>query len=386
MKRTLMLLIVLVSCVFVDAQITLPNYFGVRLSPFPSASLGHPVTTVRTMDATGESVLGIGQILLSTGPGTSKAISSAGGKLYWRLESATFADAGTNLRIGVQDLSSGLEDGTFDVYADLVGGTDTLTAGVMATAMETGSKTIAHGDFVAIGIEMTARGGADTVGIRSVTSSTDSLNSYLSVDTGSGPTRATGLPLFTLSFNDGTIGWIVASPPVFVETATAVNTGTTPDEYALCFQIAAQTQIGGMVAVLDNIATTDTYDFVLYSNPLVTPVAERTVTMDPNLIAGATIDATATALFATAYTLQANTTYAVAFLPTSANSISLSRIQFGTGNAALRAVTTLGVNWYECTRSDVTGAFTENTEVLPLIAPILNGFGTAGRRRIIGGD
>lgn len=33
----------------------------------------------------------------------------------------TFANAGTNFRIGIQDVAStGLEDGTFDVYADLV--------------------------------------------------------------------------------------------------------------------------------------------------------------------------------------------------------------------------------------------------------------------------
>jgi len=41
--------------------------------------------------------------------------------------------------------STGLEDGTFDVYADLVGGTDTITGSAdQLTAMETGTKTITH--------------------------------------------------------------------------------------------------------------------------------------------------------------------------------------------------------------------------------------------------
>jgi hypothetical protein len=330
------------------------------------------------MDAAGESVFGIGQIMLSTGPGTSKVISpGGGGKLYWRAVSATFANAGTNLRIGVQDLSVGLEDGTFDVYADLVGGTDTLTAGVMGTAMETGTKTIAHGDYVAIGMEMTTRAGADTVSIRNYSSSADALNTYCSIDTGAGPTRQVGLPMFTLQFDDGTIGWLVGAPPVFVEVGTTFGNASTPDEYALLWQQPFPAKAVGIVAILDNVITTDTFDLVLYSDPLGTPIAEKTVTIDPNVIVDTTGDGGVTGLFTSAFDLVKNTTYGVAVKTTSAGTITLSRMQFGTGNGVLRGPTSLGTNWSEGTRSDVTGAFASSTENLPLIGVLLDAFDDA---------
>ena len=70
-----------------------------------------------------------------------------------------FSNGSTNLRIGLQDVTpaTGFEDGTFDVYADLVGGTDTIAEDViLATPMESGTKTVTHGDLLAIAIEMTA--------------------------------------------------------------------------------------------------------------------------------------------------------------------------------------------------------------------------------------
>ncbi len=122
---------------------TLANKMGMIISS-DGGLMGSGINNA-TMDGAGESQAFIGKVFLEAGTG-SKTISSAGGKIRWRSGTVTFANAGTNFRIGIQDVAStGLEDGTFDVYADLVGGTDTITGSAdQLTAMETGTKTISH--------------------------------------------------------------------------------------------------------------------------------------------------------------------------------------------------------------------------------------------------
>lgn len=359
---------------------------GVSMNPWPF--WGNPTTTAVTLDAAGESITGVGIVALSTGPGTSKVISSAGGKVCWYPSTNTFANGTTNVRIGVQDVSAGVEDASFDVQADLVGGTDTITANaIVCTAMESGTKTIAHGDTIAISHEMTARGGADSLVIRHAGASgvIDLPNSYLTVDTTGSPVITAGTLSGALIFDDGTVGWILGSVPAVIG-VPAANTGTTPDEYATIFRVPFPVSVCGISADLDDIATTDTYEALLYSTPLGTPVAERTITVDPTLNQSATFDGTFRWLFTSAFTPTINTDYAVAIRPTSANSITIHTLQLGSGNAALRATTPLGTNWQQGTRVDNAGAFTANTETLPTIGPIFCGFSDgAGRRRIIGG-
>lgn len=383
-----LILCVLVAGAPMSAQ-TLQSIMGltsVSMNPFPFLDMNATLITTAA-DAAGESVTAVGIVALSTGPGTSKVISSAGGKVCWLPSTNTFANGTTNLRIGAQDVSAGAEDGSFDVQADLVGGTDTITAGaVVCTAMESGTKTIAHGDTIAISAEMTARGGADSVLLTYNSVVTHTPNTYVTVDTGSGPALTAGVGIYALIFDDGTVGWIMNNTPALPGTA-APTTATTPDEYATIFQVPFATSVCGITAMLDNIAATDTYEILLYSDPLGTPVAERTITVDPTLIVSATADGTFRWLFTSAFTPTISVNYAAAFRPTSANAITIYTMAFGSGNAALRATTPLGTNWQQGTRVDNAGAFTANTEVLPAIGPILCGFsdGAGGRPRIIGG-
>jgi len=346
------------------------------VNPFPFRL--KPAESNNTMDAAGESVTVIGIVALSTGPGTSKTISASGGAIYWRAGSAnTFANSGTTLRIGVQDVSAGLEDGTFDVSADLVGGTDTITnSSIMGTLMETGTKTIAHGDTIAVSMELIARAGADSVIATAFAQGNQLVNSYLSADTGSGPVASQNIGQFSLLFDDGTVGWILYNIPALVTTTTFGN-GSTPDEYATIFQTPFANTIVGISAILDNVASTDTFEAILYSTPLGTPVAEVTITVAPTLVVSATADGTWEWLFTSPFTPAINTNYAVAIRPTSVNTISLFRLQFGTGNGANRAVTPLGTLWSEGTRSDATGAFSSSLINLPCIGPIFGAFDDA---------
>ena len=325
------------------------------------------------IDAAGESLTFIGHMSLQGGTG-SKTISSSGGIIYWRASAATFANAGSNLRIGIQDVgATGLEDGTFDVYADLVGGTDAINITTFnATAMETGTKTIAHGDLIAISIELTARAGADTISVIR-NNGTAILFPYSTLDVGSGPAKSAVAPLVTFEFDDGTVGWLdnmflLPGSGTGIGTNTTFASNSVPDERSLIFQLPFSTSISGVLVHLANVTSTDNFEIILYSTPLGTPVAERTVSVDANIIV---ID-NASAIpyqvrFATPFTLAVNTKYAIAIRPTTTNSLSLREYEFGTNNEQLLRPTALGENWYLGTRSDQTGAFSEVTTTLPSI-------------------
>lgn len=348
---------------------TFGDYKGALLCPYPIVAS----TVASVMDAAGESCAAVGHVHLSTGPGTSKVLSSSGGKIYFRATAATFSDGSTNLRVGVNDVgATGLEDGTHDAYGDWVGGTDTIsTTALNAVAIETGSKTITHGDLIAIVVEMTARGGADSVSVATL-GSAEQLLPYGTIDTGSGPTKTNRFMPATIEFDDGTLGWLdyasshAPSFALWQSTHAAFNTGTTPDEIALVFQVPFKAAAVGLFALIGGVAAADDFEVILYSDPLGTPVAERTFVQDSDLLSPGGVYWSRS--FTSAYTLNINTNYAIAVRPTTANSISLHYVDFGSGNGHLRNATMLGTNWSQYSRSDQTGAFaSQDTTKLPCV-------------------
>jgi hypothetical protein len=343
---------------------TFPNDIGVLVSPLSELSAaitGANTSTSGLINATGESVSVICKLHID-GRG-SKLLSSAGGKIHWVSGSTTFANAGTTLRVGVQDVVSGLEDGTFDVYADLVGATDTIASStIMATAMETGSKTINHNDLIAISWEMTARAGADSLAF--TVSNTIFNFPYRTEDVGAGPVKADSqIPLFVIEFDDGTLGWAF---PTFVYTTAGISysSSSTPDEYALVFRMPINCTMSCLQLSVGNIASTDDFEVIIYSDPLGTPVAEETIAYDPDW-APSPFSTQHININITPFSLIKDTDYAIAVRPTTTNAIIIPRLNFGTGNAHLRRTTMLGTNWSMGSRSNQTGAFTQDTEKLP---------------------
>lgn len=343
------------------------------ITAIPSAAL--------VIDAAAEAVHYTGQVFLEAGSG-SKTISSAGGKIHWRTSgSVTFANAGTTLRIGLQDVSTAAAptqgDGTYDVYADLVGGTDTIAASTAhATAMESGTKTIAHGDKVTIVIEMTARGGTDSVGIlyqtggQGVDSLFPSFTSYLASTWG----KVAGQPLVTLEFDDGTFGGIFTGPPVpGASTGTAVtfasNTGTA-DEYGNVFSFPFPVVVEGVWSITYPTSNAADYEVCLYSDPFGTPTLIEAVTVDATQVSTANSPRTHSVMFAAARTLAQNTVYAVTARPTTTTTIGCYYHDY---TAAGAAVAPLGQNLYSIRRLDNAGSFSD-----------YNG-GTAKTRRMVMG-
>jgi hypothetical protein len=344
------------------------NYHGVIIGPWPNPPEFLVTVANHTIDAAGESAAAVGYLQLSTGPGTSKVFSSAGAKIAFRAGSPiTFNNGGTTLRAGIQDVgATGLEDGTYDVRGDFVGGTNPITASVInVIPMDTGSKTIAHGDLVAVVIEATARSGADSI-LVSRTSITSQIP-YGTQDTGAGPVKSAALPSMTLLSDDGTAGWFGLDAFAWVhETPTAFANNSTPDEHALLFEVEHPMIVTAAIARLASVGAADDFEFILYTDPLGTPTAvtNGTIAQDSDLLglAGAIWERD----FPAALTLAPSTLYALALRPTTTNTITYSRLNFGSGNGDLRKPLIGGTTMRLGTRTNQTGAFSEDATIVPL--------------------
>ena len=336
-----------------------------------------------TIDAAGESVAFIGKMYIE-GAASSKTISSAGGKIFFRAGTVTFANAGTNFRIGIQDVAStGLEDGTFDVYADFTGGGGGLTTNTFfQKAMTTGSKTINHGDVIAIVFEMTTRGGTDSVIItgynpRTQITVTNSTFPYKTQDTGTGPARSNaGIAGASIIFDDGTIGWIEMA---YMHPYTAANTSytqtSTPDEYAAVFQVPFKCRVRGGYLNVGSIASTDNFDIILYSDAEGTPVAERTVSVDPNYTGSTSNNNVPYNIDFSSFELTPGEWYALACRPTTSNDVTIwyNNLTTTFGNIYKKPLP-FGANCKFSARTNQSGAFTEvQTYFMPIFGLLIDG-------------
>jgi hypothetical protein len=375
--------------------IWIPSWYGV-------SGAGANVSANVTVDAANESCHFIGYVSLA-GRSGSKTISSSGGKIHWTTgTSITFANGATNLRIGIQDVDTagppGRGDGTFDVYADLVGGTDTITADAwMTTAMESGTKTITHGDLVCIALTTTARGGADSVLVRYsllATQTVTTVNSHFPQVTAvtSGPTYTAqnGVPVVLIEFDDGTFGFIDGALVLKPAAATAfytnnsIDSGTDPDEYALIFEFPVPVTIDALSCLVNPETSSSDFELILYSDPEGTPSAIETLTIDANQ--AQTSMRQVLRSLATPRDLTANTKYAVAIRPTTANNVSVLTISVN--DASHWDAHTLNQDAYLGTRKDQTGAFgtTATSRIYASVRAIKFDDGTgSGGQRIFGG-
>lgn len=327
-------------------------------------SIGTFVTAI-TANAAGESAGVVGRVVIE-GNAASKTISAAGGgSIIWNAGAVTMADGATTVRVGVQDVSgvTGIEDGTFDTYLEYTGGGTIPAVGLNKSVMGSGTKTISNGDLIAIVVEMVTRGGTDSIAISRVQGAISSAITtigfpYGTADTGS-PTKSSAAMVWAvIVFDDGTVGWIEGMGGVpFGLTAQAVGSGSTPDEYIGTFAPPVPLQICGFGAALSGIATTETFEAILYSDPYGTPTAVVTLTPDPIQTSNATSEAVH--IFKCAVTdLAAGTVYGVAIRPTTAATLNWEYIDLGTGMEPLKKTLPLW-DLKMAARTDQTGAFVE---------------------------
>lgn len=326
------------------------------------------------MDAAGEGVHMVGTLYLEGGSG-SKTLSSSGGKIHFLAGSSTFANAGTTLRIGVQDVDAAngppaRGDGTFDAYVDMVGSPGTITSNSWTTvSIANGSKTVNHGTLYSVAFDMSSRGGTDSVralcfqsGGPSAGTAPCHMPQVCLVTSGPTFTRQSCVPNVVIEFDDGTLGFLdggfISSNTAFA--TTSFDSGSTPDEYALIFQLPVPVTVDALMAIiqLDEVDSS-AFDLILYSDPLGSPSAIDTISVDPNMSVQDGVQRRFLLTLPTARNLTANTNYAVAIRPTTANNVTLQSYSVATANHWKGHP--LGTSCYMATRSDQTGAFTPTT-------------------------
>lgn len=343
-------------------------------TPVPFRPIFSSTNSNATCNNTGHSAFAVGHVWLTSGPGTSKTLdSTAGCNIYWATGSVTWNNATnntTNVRVGVQAVTAtGVNDDnwTGKPQADLLAGTATVSANaVMKTAIASGSLSIANGDLLAIGFEMTAHGSTDSVTLRRPSLDVVASVSDTAIDTGSGPGLSGFVGMVAIEFADGTFGYLEPDIyPHIYEASSTFSNASTPDEIALVMQWPYPVKAAGLCAFLGSIAAADDFELILYSDPLGSPVAQKTLTFDSDLYAVGNNRHFAKQ-FSAYYDIAANTNVAVAVRPTTANTITYQRMNLSSGNGNLRKATQLGTNWSMYSRSDQTGAFgSQDTTILP---------------------
>ena len=318
-------------------------------------------------DASGKSIQYIGYVYLEDGVGgSSKTISSAGGKIYWNTSSVVFANAGTTLRVGIQDVSTSTApaqgDGTFDVYKDLVGGTDTIKGTApQTTVMASGSKTLTHGQLIAIAFTMTSRGGTDSVNYRSWSPATTTGNTQMptTMTNASGSfVRGAGVPDAVIEFDDGTLGWIMGSYTLTEQNSVVYNLNTAgADEYGNLIIPRFSMRAAGLFGIANPASSSADFELCLYSDPLGSPTLIEAITIDATQLANSTSFGAFSIPFATPRILSVGTTYAITFRPTTTTNIT--SYYHGVGDARFWRLNTLGDDCYAINRINNSGAFSD---------------------------
>jgi len=320
------------------------------------------------VDAAGEISGTIGAMFNKSG-GTHTC-SSAGCAVYVDIQTATaWANVGTSVRIGLQDVGAdGFGDGTFDVFADLVPGTETLTAATNRYAMESGSKSVANNQLVSLQLTMTARAGADAItpdGQQFVPSTYTNTGFPYGFRNAGANAKNLIMTKMMIEYDDGTYGWIngnyVLSYNQGANTGVTFGSGSTPDEYAVAGSFKKDCALSSITWAVDDQVSGDDYELLLYDSPLGTPAVHTggTITANPVLTNLASGFNAQTYNFATPIIVSAGVQYGFAIRPTTVNTITIAYENITNSAsiiAAYKAAQFLdGMGLYS--RTNQTGAF-----------------------------
>jgi hypothetical protein len=341
----------------------------------------------------------IGHVYIDGRPGSAKTISSAGGKIYYRTGTTTFANGSTTVDIGIQDvdLVNGpppFPDGTFDVKTTLTGGGGGISSAAFNTAtMSAGSKSVSHGDLIAVVFDMTARGGADSVIIRGAgRPDSSSINAVLRPKfvgfTGSWFGTVLSHPYCFIEFDDGTLGVLAGSPLVAAATTEAFQDSTNPDERALLFQVPFQCKVDALALRMASADANSDSTLTLYETPLGTPNSLASVSLTgQNLVAGT---GAVIVPLASEVTLAADTDYALALKGAGTSNVTLSAMTLDA--TGFRAFLPGGTTLRKGTRNNSSGAFSEESPAVTVyqMAVRISQFhasgGSPGGAHILGGS
>lgn len=317
-----------------------------------------------TMDAAKEACINIGHIV--TEDGADHTLDTTGSSsIGWKTGATTFGNAGTSFKVGVGTVDATTGPATrathvsdvitHSVSKTLTGGGGGITANAWQTHVpDAGSMLMANGDLVAISMQMVTRGGA-VDSVIAEASSTGSANHNFQRPAVTAYTTSysaqMGVPNCLITFRDGALGWLLGSSlHLTASTALTWSSASSPAEYGNYILRPYPMRVYGIVSLINFTADCD---LVLYTNPLGTPAAAKTISVDANQtqVVGARWGYF---LFPTPYDAAANQPLAVTVKP-GASSVSANYKSF---QAASHAKTEVGgTNIYEVSRASGGGAF-----------------------------
>jgi hypothetical protein len=255
--------------------------------PYVSGSSGLAANAV-TMNAANHHNIYIGRVVTADG-GSHTIDTSGSSKISFRTDSVTFANAGTTVKVGIAPVDTsngppGRANNTtnvvnYDVSASLTGGGGGLTNQAWHDITpDSGTKTIANGDLVAVVHQMTARAGADTVSI-AYSISQMQTNRPLITGYGGSYSARVGVPNVLITFSDGTLGWIEGGSIFTTLNQRTWNSGSATKEYGQLYQLPFPYKLCGLYGIF---GAANDCDIIAYTDPLGTPVASKTASMDAN--------------------------------------------------------------------------------------------------------
>jgi hypothetical protein len=325
----------------------------------PSGASALPSSSSITMDAANESCVQYGHVFWEDG-GTHTVDTTGSSSLGWRAGTVTFANAGSTFKIGLAtvDAATGpparatnvADVITLSVSKTHTGGGGTVTTGAWNENVPTaGSLSIAHGDFIAFCGQMTARAGVDTIDMN-FNAVTGPPRPGVTGFTGGAYGAGGGVPNVVITASDGTLGFFYGGSVWLTSTTTQTwNSGSATKEYGNYFLMPVPAKIYGFVVACTFAGDTD---LILYSDPLGTPAAQKTVSVDLNQVQ-LSAARWSVVLFSSPYSTTASQPVAGIIKPTSVTNTAAPYKTFSV--SAHQKSETLGTNCYAVSRA--SGAF-----------------------------
>lgn len=328
-------------------------------APFLIPNPARTASDALVLDSDEEELQFIGRVKIDGGG--SKTFGTSGSKVSWLAGASNTFASGSTLRIGVKKASSvdtangppgraTIGAAAFDVYHDLVGGTDTISNTTWRDdAMSAGTPlTVTQGDLIAICLHLERVSGSPAIKVRGYTGNTLQLNGFPEITlVTSGPTYTTQSVLgnVLLTFDDGKLGWIDPSTIFSVGDAASGNVGNT-NIFGNIFQVNYPCAIDMIVAGVNASAGTTNFTVGLWSTPLGTPALVEGVSFEGNYIGASSAARYHYAPLTQNRVLAANTDYLIG-VQQDANNVTLT--QFDVDDAAHFKPSGMGAECYAAT-------------------------------------
>jgi hypothetical protein len=212
------------------------------LSPFRAFAVT-PSLTASALTASAHKFAWVGQMW-------NKARATKSIRKVWFLPTAITSAGGSTCRISLQDVdaSTGLParpDGVQDQTVDFL--VSAPTAGTMyQTAALSADRSVAFGEWVAVVLEFQTYLGADAISVQNLGLATSNhVNMAQALLNTASWAIVTAIPNVILEFSDGTYGTLDGAFVLESITSNTVTTATTPDEFAIAFQVPFAGKVDG---------------------------------------------------------------------------------------------------------------------------------------------